>query len=79
MTWVRDADGNLLNLAHIESIEIVEFDEDELDVADPGTHGVRATSVAESDRVWYLFLGSEEDCKHYLGTLGVAMIPPYLK
>ena len=62
MTWLRDLDDDLLNLDHVQSIEVLE-QEQEPGEESSETHAVIARFPGEINNARYIFVGSEADCR----------------
>jgi len=81
MMWVSDSIGNsLVNLAHAELISIVELEQDEeaLDFTPDATPSFAlAVTLTSSDELYYLFIGSKEECHAQLTKLTTRV--PFLK
>ncbi len=57
MNWIKDIDGDLINLSRMDSIVVRELEEP---IEHGHTHGL---FCCRGDELWLLAQGSEEHCK----------------
>lgn len=75
MSWIRDVDGDLVNLEHVQSITVTELEHSK----DEETHGCWANTPGDNSHT--LLLGSEEKCKALRDAIAakVSIIKPEVK
>ena len=63
MSWIRDAEGRVINLDKIEVFAVVELEENE----DGNTHALQAQFTAgETDTAAMILFGYQADCEIFL-------------